>query len=623
MAKTEIGKLVGKIGSLKIDIEEYLEVEEETATIAEIEESLSELRKLRSELVAANLELAHLDSTHSKTKNEEVVKKVSKKMNILKLRKKKIDEESAIKANERRADESLKRGLQERMKVMIQSIKQVNRLIWVKLIYPLATLLLIPWMGMVLNYFADKVKEDKTDKTKNGSRKIGIHKAETSEDGHKDEHENEGENEHEDEYEDEHQDENENKHQEEKQDEQDKPSTNYSYVKLSGLPWKTNTNEIDDFLVDCSISNIVIIKEERGRPSGDAVVELVGETDMKSALKCNRKFLHNRFILIEETDKNTYSKHVGKLVVEDTQEDAFVKLSGLDWKSTKEDINTLLTDCNVREAVITTNESGKPSGEAFVHLETKADAKKAMAHNREYIRERYVIIELINEEQFNKETKKEKKQVEESNVVNKVKKRADSKQDPVPDNQAMEQKQSNRRKEEKNPTVKQQAESREEKKIKFIVKPKPSVGANVAKEECKEIKIDGVIWEPGKINKESEVELECTVRYDIDAKDIKRKLEELDNYVGHVEIVDNNIVLDEPTFTFEIRTFDQDEKEVLQECRNLKLLGVTWGKGQLIQISDKKSNIKLECSVKQSKTNADFIKNALEDLDTIEDVTII
>ena len=47
----------------------------------------------------------------------------------------------------------------------------------------------------------------------------------------------------------------------------------------------------------------------------------------------------------------------------------------------------------MKKVVIKTNETGRPSGDAVVYLDSKDDVEKAKAHDREYIRERYVKIE--------------------------------------------------------------------------------------------------------------------------------------------------------------------------------------------------------------------------------------
>ena len=170
------------------------------------------------------------------------------------------------------------------------------------------------------------------------------------------------------------------------------------YVKLSGLPWKATKDEIGSFLIDCKIGEVVIVYNDAGRPSGDAVVKLLNEEDLQKALKCNRNYLHNRFVVVEETDGSIYDRNDAKkrkTEKTDVSETASVCLKGLIWSATENDIKTFLHDCSVKEVVIKTNERGKPSGEAIVHLNTLSDVEKAIAHNREYLGERFVIVDKM------------------------------------------------------------------------------------------------------------------------------------------------------------------------------------------------------------------------------------
>ena len=62
------------------------------------------------------------------------------------------------------------------------------------------------------------------------------------------------------------------------------------YIKLSGLPWKSTAEEIAKFLEDCNIvGNVLIINNEQGRPSGDALVKLKGKQDLQKAFRHNKK----------------------------------------------------------------------------------------------------------------------------------------------------------------------------------------------------------------------------------------------------------------------------------------------------------------------------------------------
>jgi len=101
---------------------------------------------------------------------------------------------------------------------------------------------------------------------------------------------------------------------------------------------------------------------------------------------------------VEETDGSLFDRNnVKKRKIEETSinETASVCLKGLVWTATEKDIRTFLHDCSVKEVVIKTNERGKPSGEAIVHLDNISDVEKAIAHNREYLGERFVFVDKM------------------------------------------------------------------------------------------------------------------------------------------------------------------------------------------------------------------------------------
>jgi len=172
------------------------------------------------------------------------------------------------------------------------------------------------------------------------------------------------------------------------------------YVKLAGLPWKATKDEIRSFLVDIKIvGEVVIILNDHGKPSGDAVVKLQTKEDLQKALKCNRNYLHNRFVIVEETDGKLFAENVTtdrkSREEEKVDEPASVQLKGLVWSATENDIRSFLSDCTVKEIKINKNEQGRPTGEATVHLVSKSDLRKALAHDRQYLRERFVIVEKL------------------------------------------------------------------------------------------------------------------------------------------------------------------------------------------------------------------------------------
>ena len=94
------------------------------------------------------------------------------------------------------------------------------------------------------------------------------------------------------------------------------------YIKLSGMVWSATKDDIINFLSDCSIKDVALIKTETGRPSGNissfsdsflifvfpgvAAVEVESKEDIARAIRHDRQYLKERFVIVEEISASTY-----------------------------------------------------------------------------------------------------------------------------------------------------------------------------------------------------------------------------------------------------------------------------------------------------------------------------
>ena len=74
-------------------------------------------------------------------------------------------------------------------------------------------------------------------------------------------------------------------------------------VKLSGLEWRATERDVRLFLGDCGVRKIVMVRSS-GRPSGDAVLKLETEEDVRKAVRHNRQYLGKRFVVVEEVARS-------------------------------------------------------------------------------------------------------------------------------------------------------------------------------------------------------------------------------------------------------------------------------------------------------------------------------
>ena len=162
-------------------------------------------------------------------------------------------------------------------------------------------------------------------------------------------------------------------------------------VKLSGMVWSATEEDIRTFLGDCSVKKVEILMTEEGRPTGDAVVDVETQDDVTKALRHDRQSLRERFVVVKEIKNAEGNGEKGNF---------FVKLSGLVWSATEEDLRKFFGDCQVTNIAIVMEQSGRPTGNAVVELKTQDDLTKALRHNKQYIGRRFVIIEEISEDTF-------------------------------------------------------------------------------------------------------------------------------------------------------------------------------------------------------------------------------
>lgn len=86
-----------------------------------------------------------------------------------------------------------------------------------------------------------------------------------------------------------------------------------------------------------------------------------------------------------------------------------MKLKGIPFETSAADISQFLSDCVISRGndgvTLLMGEDGRPSGEAFVVLETHGDMVNALNHDRQYIGSRYIEVMYVSQEQFMDATK--------------------------------------------------------------------------------------------------------------------------------------------------------------------------------------------------------------------------
>ncbi|GJQ88331.1 hypothetical protein Trydic_g3807 [Trypoxylus dichotomus] len=106
-------------------------------------------------------------------------------------------------------------------------------------------------------------------------------------------------------------------------------------------------------------------------------------------------FASSEFLLGIRTAYNSFDNE--KMSGGGDQDDGFVvKLRGLPWSATIDEILRFFKECNVKGGKngvhMTTSREGRPSGEAFVEFENEGDMERACERDRDHMGNRYIEV---------------------------------------------------------------------------------------------------------------------------------------------------------------------------------------------------------------------------------------
>jgi len=176
-------------------------------------------------------------------------------------------------------------------------------------------------------------------------------------------------------------------------------------ARLRGLPWSCTKEEIEEFFSGIELEECHIIFNPDGRPSGDGIVEVGSEEDLKEVLAKNKENIGSRYIEIRKSTASdidwalqrlgtsgVMALRGGGLEIENP-ENSVVRMRGLPYSATETEIEEFLMKADVKAArvhIIREAGVGRPSGSAFVEVASGEDATKALTLNKEDMGSRYI-----------------------------------------------------------------------------------------------------------------------------------------------------------------------------------------------------------------------------------------
>jgi len=182
------------------------------------------------------------------------------------------------------------------------------------------------------------------------------------------------------------------------------------FVRMRGLPYSATTDEVYDFFTDIEIAGgkdgIHMTLARDGRPSGEAYVEFVSDAELQKALKKHKENMGSRYIEVFKSEGSEMEWIKRRMAgggtdtsseLEEEEGDAhLVRMRGLPYSTTMENITKFFCESKIageKEGIhMTFSSDGRPSGEAFVELESEEDVEKALLKHKEYLGHRYIEV---------------------------------------------------------------------------------------------------------------------------------------------------------------------------------------------------------------------------------------
>lgn len=173
---------------------------------------------------------------------------------------------------------------------------------------------------------------------------------------------------------------------------------NNTIVKLSGMPFTALHDDIATFFAGCDISGgkkrgISFLRNTDGSAAGACFVEFLTSEDVKLALAKDKQYMGSRFCHVTRVTADTREEELSKQmqVLQDLKE-PIVKLKGLPFKATEDDIRNFFPDLEIVAMEMVLNDQGNCRGEAFVDFASVDDAKEALKCYKLKLLHRYVDV---------------------------------------------------------------------------------------------------------------------------------------------------------------------------------------------------------------------------------------
>ena len=146
--------------------------------------------------------------------------------------------------------------------------------------------------------------------------------------------------------------------------------------------FKAQVNEAETALKNCP-GKINLVENEAGKFTGEVIIKVNSEEDKRDILNLTFPGEYGN-ISMREVGLDIYYKLVKKTENEASGRNVYIRIKGMEWSATEEDLRKFLSSCSIVEILMTKTPTGRPTGEAYLQLETEADTQLAKVSKLSY-----------------------------------------------------------------------------------------------------------------------------------------------------------------------------------------------------------------------------------------------
>lgn len=177
-----------------------------------------------------------------------------------------------------------------------------------------------------------------------------------------------------------------------------KSNSDSHIVKCRGLPWSAKSEDLAVFFSGCDIKGgksvgVHFLKNDEGRPSGEAFVEFMSVSDKLRAMEKNRQHMGRRYVEVFDASSDDMEKSLSDMQEALNNSEPIVYLRGLPYRSSEETVREFFEGLKIAEIqLVQGSDQAETTGECYVQFESYEDCEAALKYSEKTIGTRYIEV---------------------------------------------------------------------------------------------------------------------------------------------------------------------------------------------------------------------------------------